>query len=113
MIDWTKPELYCHFESKAEIVRVHVIPDWCAEEYPVIIEWSDGFFDCYTMDGRCTKASALPHVIPKPRKPRVVEGWTKEGFSRNGGWSFVVHQVEQVGERWVKVRVEEVTDEPA
>jgi hypothetical protein len=44
-------------------------------------------------------------------EPRVVEGWTKECFSRNGGWSFVVHQGEKTDESWVKVRVEEVIDE--
>lgn len=107
MIDWTRPELYTHRErTDDEIVRVHVIPEWIKNShYRVYIEWKSG--EC----GWCLLNS--DQIIPKPRKPRVVEGWTKEGFSRNGGWSFVVHQVEQVGERWVKVRVEEVTDEPA
>lgn len=112
-IDWTKPELYWHATTGADIARVHVIPDWCREDYPVIIEWSDGLFDCYMMDGRCTKASALPHVIPKPRKPRVVELWVNESAFNKESPSHVLYLSDPRDISYVKVRVEEVIDETA
>lgn len=69
MIDWTRPELYTHRErTDDEIVRVHVIPEWIKNShYRVYIEWKSG--EC----GWCLLNS--DQIIPKSRKPRVVEGW--------------------------------------
>ena len=108
-IDWTKPELYTHkVRTGDEIESVHIVPPEFNARHPGFIKWKSGVTWSYCIDGSST---GREYVIPKPRKPRVVEGWTKECFSRNGGWSFVVHQGEKTDESWVKVRVEEVIDE--
>ncbi len=108
-IDWTKPELYTHCSrTDDEIANVHIVPPEFNEEHCVYVRWKSGHTCSYTTEGTI---NGQQFIIPKPRKPRVVEGWTKECFSRNGGWSFVVHQGEKTDESWVKVRVEEVIDE--
>lgn len=108
MIDWTKPELYTHCSrTDDEIANVHIVPPEFNEEHCVYVRWKSGHTCSYTTEGTI---NGQQFIIPKPRKPRVVEGWVDKGvFERDE--SYVIHSNEPRNLGYVKVRVEEVIDE--